>query len=351
MKTSFLGLALLCPALTFALDNPADSILVKVGKRASVTFFGEKKADLKALEAYDWNAIVRDMNARLGLTTPAEPRQHYVDLLGNSYLADSALRKNGSVVKTTELEADQPVTRAKIRSDLQNLRNQMQLGFSFGWLSPVGGGSTQYDELNLRKSGGKRYAVNFLRNTILSKLENRRSFLLQWGGEISLNRLRTDESIEYLWQRDVNFSPDLPGGEPFNNTGGTIVTLPDFGKFLQQPIVKKTYNATYFDAIAFPTLRFYNAAGQRAFQIGLGGFVGIRLGHNERTVYETNNTGRYADKMVPQSESYNRVRWGIAASLAYRNIALVGRHELNSFGILYGYRPRLTTIGLQLSTL
>lgn len=357
MKTQFLGLALLCPTLTFALDNPADSILVKVGKRASVTFFGEKKADLKTLEQYDWNAIVRDMNAKLGLTTSAEPRQHYVDLLGNSYLQDSSLRKGGSVVKTSELEADQPVTRAKIRTDLRNLRNQIQFGISAGWLSSGGGTPPEiifpswYDELGIRTGAGKRYGVNFFRNTILRKLGNRRNFLLQWGGEFSLNRLRTGEPIEYLWERDVNFSPEIPDGQLFNNTGGTIVTLPGFGRFLRQPIVKKTYNATYFDALVLPTLRFYNAAGERTFQVGLGGFAGIRLGHNERTVYKIDGSGHYADKRVAPRASYAPLHWGIAAAVAYRNISLFGRHEFNSFGFLFNYRPRLTTIGVQLSTL
>ena len=364
MKPQFLGLALLCPTLSFAFDNPADSILVKVGKRASVTFFGEKKADLKSLERYDWNAIVRDMNARLGLTTPAEPRQHYVDLLGNSYLADSSLRKGGSVVKTSELEADQPVTRAKIRSDFQNLRNQVQFGFSVSWLSPVGGllprnpypTTTWYDkliptwsdELSLRSGSGRRYAINFLRNTVLKKVGTRQSFLLQWGGEFSLHRLRTDEPIEYL---NIDGSSDFSDGEVLNNTGGKVVTLPGYGKFLRQPIAKKTYNATYFDVVALPTLRFYNSAGQRTFQIGLGPFLGYRLGHNERTVYETTQSTRYADKRVAFLPSYPPFHWGAALTVGYRNLSVSTRYEFNSFGFVYEYRPRLLSIGVQISTL
>lgn len=329
MKTIFLGLALLCPALTFALDNPADSILVKVGKRASVTFFGEKKADLKALEAYDWNAIVRDMNARLGLTTPAEPRQHYVDLLGNSYLADSSLRKGGSVVKVTEQEADKPIS---AKEAWRNLKSGTQVGFSVGYLRAI----PEHMQRNSAYTflGSNALSVSLLRNTVVRQ-RGHHSFSLRWGVEFSRWQLTKAEKLELNYNSLIyrNYFPklsELPEGSKVGEIS-YVKTVP-YGywgageKVLEERFDKRTLIATYLNLPLMPTWTFYNLEGKRTWRLSVGGYAGFRLSSYRKTVA---NDGDYKRKDYYDS-GFSALRYGLGASVSYRNIGLFLNYDLQS---------------------
>lgn len=338
MKTPFLGLALLCPTLTFAFANPADSILVKVGKRASVTFYGEKKADLKTLERYDWNAIIRDMNAKLGLTTPAEPRQHYVDLLGNSYLADSSLRKGGSVVKVTEREADKPIS---AKDAWRSLKSGTQVSFSLGLLHGVPrayGFSGFQNPSEFRFINSNYFSISLLRNTVVRQ-RRQHSFSLRWGVEASRMQLRN------AYNSEINNSPlfykyydldNIPEGTKFGDISYVVrhpyimFGTPDSlvrPKVLEERYNLRKYVATYISLPFVPTWTYYDQQGKRTWRFGVGGYVGSRIGSYRKTVADG---GDYKKKEY-NAWGFNAIRYGLVVNVGYRNVNFFLQKDLQGF--------------------
>lgn len=328
MKTHFLGLALLCPTLTLATgQTPSDTILVKIGKKASVRFYGEKKADLKALERYDWNAIVRDMNAKLGLTTPDEPRQNYVDLFGNSYLQDSTLRRGGSVVKVTEREADKPISP---KDAWRSLKSGTQVGFSIGYLRA----SPEYFQGNsaYKFLGSNALSISLLRNTVVRQ-RTHHSFSLRWGVEFSRWQLTKAEKVElnYFPLIYKNFYPELsklPDGTKVGEIS-YVKTVPPYGwqsgeKILEERFDKRKLIAAYLNLPLMPTWTFYNADGKRTWRLSAGGYAGFRLGSYRKTVA---NDGDYKRKDYYDS-GFSALRYGLALGASYRNVGLFLQYDL-----------------------
>lgn len=344
MKLPFLGLALLCPFLALASgETPADTILVKVGKKASVRFYGEKKTDLKALERYDWNVIVRDMNTKLGLTTPDEPRQNYVDLLGNSYLQDSVLRKGGAVVKVAEREKDQPIS---AREAWRNLKSGTQVGFSLGFVFAAPNrsqGNSGYNFLNTNT-----LSISLLMNTVLRQ-KKRHSFSLRWGVEFSRLQLRNAEKSE-LNLNSINYSFE---GTPEGTKLGAISyvtrhpyfvrSTPDSfyrPKILEEQFDLRKYVATYLNLPIMPTWTYYDWEGKRTWRLSVGGYMGFRLGAYRKTVA---NGGDYKDKQY-NAWGFNALRYGIAANIGYRNVNLFVQKDLQPMfsRIKDGYRQSIS---------
>ncbi len=339
MKLPFLGLALLCPTLALASGEiPADTILVNVGKKASVWFYGEKKADLKTLEGYDWNAILRDMNAKLGLTTPAESRQNYVDLLGNSYLQDSTLRKGGSVVKVAEREADKPIS---AKEAWRNLSSGTQVGISFGLLtcSAWNGYATDFDFLPFNSN---YFSVSLLRNTVLKQRKS--SFSLRWGVELSRMQFRQAGHSEINPSSYV-FPYAYPGLERYNEgerygSGISYVIKSPSGypgqgmSVLEERFDRRKYVATYLNLPLMPTWTFYNQQGERTWRFSVGGYVGFRLNSYRKTVAEGGNYNQkeYASTYVYDSyrPKFNSIRYGLSASVGYRNINLFVQRDFQN---------------------
>ncbi len=351
MKTSFLGLALLCPALTFALDNPADSILVKVGKRASVTFYGEKKADLKSLEQYDWNAIVRDMNARLGLTTPAEPRQHYVDLLGNSYLADSALRKGGSVVKVTEREADRILAKGQVKRGLEQLKASILFAYGFaGMVNQPAYGYLVNSPYELRKYSllqSRNIAVGIQKYTILTSSKNA-SFGIRWGGKVEWLSYRFQQRRSLIWIGTEEEVKSLLAEQQSVSSGqgiavepaGPGITVRDriTGElqpawFYYKEIEKRKSISSYLTLPIVPTVQFYNSEGRRTWFLGIGGYFSYLLRIRSRT--------DFADSKLVEYINGPRTRYGATANIGYRGTSVFFNFDLTpkspnqfAFGIM-----------------
>lgn len=345
-------LGLLCSLPTLA--TPVDSILVRIGPKSKVLFYSPSREELKKLENYDWNTILKDLNARLSETTRSEPRQHYIDLSGKSFLSDSSLRGERAVIRITDQEADKPVSMEKFRSDFQKFRELFQLNLVLGWPSVINlnesGSSypTYLDELHLRPSSSRRYGINIIRPIVLQPLSSRVNLIMDLGLEFSLTRFRTAQPFYY---REVgSLNNGLPDGTIFGNNE-KIVFLEGYGRFIHQPLLKRTYNATYLDLIAVPTFQFYNKSGQRTYQAGLGFFFGPNMGNNQRTVFLTNANLRYPNKGTSDFHFYPPFPHGLILKLAYRDFAIVTRFNGNFHGLNKINSRRICSINLQIPLL
>lgn len=288
MKTPFLTmvLALLCSVLSLA--TPVDSILVRIGPSSKVLFYGSKKADLKKLENYDWNTILRDLNARLHETTANAPRQHYMDLTGKSYLNDSTLRSKNSLVKVSQTEQDQAlVTPEKMKSNRDFLTQALTFRFGLTYMTanrshfhlPWNNSMIQSDLLRSYQYG--------LGLSIYSAFLQKKdwSMGLRWGLEADFKR--------YLWNQSM-----------YDKISTNITAV-------QLPLV--------------PTIRFYDSSGKRTYSYGVGMYAGFRLSVKEREIDRTNQydyTARY--------DPNNTFQYGLILNAGYRKFGIYAQYELGS---------------------
>lgn len=328
MKRPFLAmvLGLLCSLPTLAL--PVDSILVRIGPKSKVLFYGPTKEDLKKLENYDWNTILKDLNARLSETTKAEPRQHYIDLSGKSFLSDSSLRSVNSLVKVSHQQADQPVTKEKINQNLGFLKDNLTIRVGYTpFLRSQRNGMVNMFSSNTFSTFN--YALGFSRYSAFYA-HNRLSIGLRWGLEFDSKRfgwrdLIIDEKKETATAEELqNYITEL------------TARYPDQAGFYK---VEKSYDGyqlmSYYDRITttmhslnlsiVPTLRFYTKSGKRSFSLGLGGYAGYRIYMSNRYI---NHKAKWDQRM--NSELNNPFQYGLITSFGYRKLGLYCHYQLGS---------------------
>src|SRR6218665_983819 len=76
-------------ASIFIARTEIDSIVVNIGKRKKIVLWGASKEDLKALEKYDLNRIVRQMNQDLEEMPANVRRSIRQDYEGNTYTKEA----------------------------------------------------------------------------------------------------------------------------------------------------------------------------------------------------------------------------------------------------------------------
>lgn len=332
MKTPFLTmvLALLCSVPNLA--APADSILVRIGPSSKVLFYGSKKADLKKLENYDWNTILRDLNARLSETTATEPRQHYMDLTGKSYLNDSTLRSKNSLVKVTQQQADQPVSKDRIHENLHFLKTAFTVRLGFSPFINSQGGSRGFELVDMFSTKPFSSTNVALGLSVYSAFhtEKRWSVGLRWGLEVDYRR--------YLW-KDLTINEKKYANTPEELQAYVQETTQNFPSSAELYAIEP-YSSQYklvsrFDRITtnmyslslpiVPTVRFYNASGKRTFSLGVGGYVGYRFSMKDRFINRKANRDEQMN-----SDLNSPFQYGLVTSFGYRKIGFYCHYQLGS---------------------
>ncbi|PKK35253.1 hypothetical protein BWI96_18015 [Siphonobacter sp. SORGH_AS_0500] len=286
-------LGLLCSLPTLA--TPVDSILVRIGPKSKVLFYSPSREELKKLENYDWNTILKDLNARLSETTRSEPRQHYIDLSGKSFLSDSSLRSVNSLVKVSQQERDQAalVTTKKLKSNLEFIAQSLSFRFGFADFANIpadrpnswfGLYQTMYQS---QLSRSYNYAVGV---SMYSGLIQKKdwSFVLRWGAEVDIKR--------YFWNRSFT-----------------------------QPVNKITTNISTLQAPIVPTIRFYDSSGKLNYSYGFGFYAGFQVAIKDRLIAKSEGID------YTLRNEYNKAfKYGLILNAGYKKFGFYGQYELGS---------------------
>lgn len=281
----FLFLFFLGLASGISRATPPDSIWVRIGPSAAVLFYGDKKADLQKLQAYDWNAILKDLNKRLAEVTPADPNQRFIDLSGRSYLSDTSARSANSVLRVTQHQKDAPVSIERVGKTAGFLLSALSVRVGLTTFGVFAVSSTWFNTMYYSRFT-QSYHVNIGLTPYIPIIRNR-----HW----SLG-LRT--GIEGDWKRYNWLAPY------FLKTSTTLLAI-------QVPVI--------------PTIRFYDSKGRRTWSFGAGGYIGSRLATRDRAVSRYTQYD-YTLKMDPN----NTFLYGINVNMGYRKWGVYSHFELGS---------------------
>lgn len=319
-----------------------DTIIVKVGERKKIIFWGETKEDLKDLEKYDLNLIIRQMNQDLDEMPTDMKRMYRRDYNGNSF----------DKVQEDETE---------YMTSWQKLKRNTYLNISLGMTSsnillrnvnkntvqPFGLPQELYTQ-KIASSPNINFSLirheNFLRS-------GRKEILLRYGFDLSWYYLNHKSTKQTGYEINYGIKTDtLLIYRPTN--GNYYLSEPyqigDKRTITWKPIPDETLLYTNFKII--PTISFYDKHNRRTLNLGFGGYIGTLLSGTQIIKKEDSFDRRGLKIAIGGDE--NPVRYGLVLNVGYRALNLFLESDINNF-----FRDRkdkstwlqnLTTFGIRL---
>lgn len=322
MRKIFLLLLLTMSLDTYGFIVPhetcMDSIVVNIGKRKKIVLWGATKEDLKSLEKYDLNRIVKQMNQDLEEMPSNVRRSIRQDYEGNTYTKESTRQQ--------ELEGLTP---------WQRLTRNTYLNLSFGFTSAksfqrAGSAFSAYQNagevfsnelFEQRTFRSPNINIGLIRQESFIRTGHK-EFLLRYGFDISWYYLNSvsKNNISYLMRvNNVNSSvfDTLAIYRPAPN--GNYYTVENYlSSDTKKRDPESTYNQSLFYANfkIIPTINFYGSDNQKTFHFGFGAYIGRLIGGSQ--IYsEIKQIGQFESK-VPIRSRDNPYRYGLVVNIGYK---------------------------------
>lgn len=328
-----------------------DSIVVNIGKRKKIILWGETREDLKALEKYDLNRIVVQMNQDLE-EMPANIRRSFrQDFEGNSYTKETTRQRQ-----------------LQNLNQWQRLKRDTYINFS------VGLNSAKYlQRTNTSLSSFKMTEILFRQNffsspnisVALMRQESfiragRKEIILRYGFDLSWYFVRSisTKSTAYLLRLNSQDNTKLdtiaiyrPAKNGNYYTVDNLAISPNLANSERGGYAPNTFNQSlfYVDFKVIPTIYFYGRDNQRTFNVGFGAYMGTLLG-GSRNFSEIKVLNQQESKVAIKSKE-NPYRYGITLSVGYGVVNLFLEADIKN---LFQNRQdrsnatqNLTTIGLR----
>ncbi len=317
--------------------QPADTLVVKVGKESKVIFAIKDKQDLETLKHYNFQALMDDMLKKL------EQRD------------TSALTKSSSTYlkDTTQATAAKPAPedtwirdrrddntwrwdddrdfRRESRRDRYSRRPYHSFNIDLGMNNylenghfPDGG-----NQLYTVKPWGSWYVG--LTSTLRTRISNK--FFLEWGAGVSWYNFKfanykvgisKDDTGVIFYENprtDVEFTKSKLTVAYVNLS---MVPMFDFGGYGRKPMV---FNG---DRLNFDR--------RGSFRFGVGPYVGYRLDSYTKQVWEEN--GDKQKSHYHDNYYLNNLRYGIRAQIGFRDTDIFFNYDLNGL-FIDGKGPKL----------
>ncbi|UTA67649.1 hypothetical protein [Emticicia sp. 21SJ11W-3] len=328
MKKFFLLLLLVVGTDTygFAMIKSAaiDSIVVNIGKRKKIVLWGATQEDLKALEKYDLNRIVRQMNQDLEEMPSNVRRSIRQDYEGNTYTKETTRQQ--------ELEGLTP---------WQRLTRNTYLNLSFGFSSAryLQRGNSVYnpykntsDLFRQKTFASPNISIGLMRQESFIQT-GRKELLLHYGFDISWYYLNRDinNRVSYLLRASntnvagfdtVAVYRPSPAGNYYtiDNLVGTA-----------GPKAESAYNQSlfYINFKIIPTVNFYGNSNQKTFHFGFGAYIGRLIGGSQ--IYPEIKSINQQDVKIPIKSKDNPYRYGLILNLGYKAFTFFLEGDVNNF--------------------
>ena len=326
-----------------------DTIILEFGNNSKILVLIEDQEDLKALQSYDINQMLKDLAVSIDSADEDVDYLTIEDNEGDRYLQDTTIvvrnsnrrdrnsdRRNELSIKVANYEIatdnledlgdefDEPLEFSDFKKTERIERRTWGTRHSFNielglnnWLEDgefPDGSNAQYTI----KPWGSWYVG--LASTHKTSIGG--PLFLEWGGHLSWYNWKFDDTSTRLTKEDtqVVFSSD-------NTVGG----------------VKSKLSATYINAHFVPTLDFSYGSRQvktlekgsfrvtkykrRSFRIGAGVYGGYRLGSRTKVVFKENGD-RKKDR---ESSNFfmNNFRYGVRGQLGFKGFDFFVNYDLN----------------------
>lgn len=330
-KSIFAALFVLAAVTSVA--QPADTLVVRVGKESKVIFAIKDKQDLETLKHYNFQALMDDMLQKLEKRDTST-----ISKTSTEYLKDTTRQP---VISTApedtwirdrhdnrEEEWSQSYRRERERSSRYDVRYTRRFYHSFnidlGMNNYLENGSFPdgNNQLYTVKPWGSWYVA--LMSTLRTKLSNK--FYIEWGAGVSWYNFKFT-NYKTVISKDANgvifYENPLTDAE-FTKSKLTVcyvnlsmVPMFDLGGYSRKPMV---FNG---DRLNFDR--------RGSFRIGVGPYVGYRLDSYTKQKYEQ---GGDTHKTHYHDNYYlNNIRYGLRAQIGFRDTDIFFNYDMNELFI------------------
>lgn len=302
-------------AIAASNSNGSDTVIIELEGGSKIVIYTESKADLKALEDYDFNKMIADLNNSVDSSGT-----NYIELTdenGDKYKREAQIvyrdeRKYEERTRNKDWDRDdrdrdrdRDRRRRRYSRRTRNVWN-VELGTN-NWL----------ENGNFPNDQDEMYAVQPWGSWYLALNSNYRTYiggplLLQWGFGLSTSQFRFEESdVRIVKNADmVDFVVD--------STGNAI---------------RSKLRMSHLNFTMVPTLVLGDHDGgsrydRRSFRIGVGGYVGYRLGGSSKFVFDDDGD---KEKDVDRDDFFlTNLRYGVRAQFGYKAFDAFINYDLNN---------------------
>ncbi len=308
--------------------QPADTIVVRVGKESKVIFSIKDKQDLETLKHYNFQALMDDMLKKLEMRdTSTLPKA------ASGYLKDSTTQLSTDQKPEEPWVRDQPRKddwrdwnddyRSERRRTKYSRRAYHSFNIDLGMNNYLENGSFPdgANQLYTVKPWGSWYVA--LNSTLRTRVAGK--FYIEWGAGVSWYNFKfTNFKVGITKDDSGVIFYENPNAVEFTKSKLTVayvnlsmVPMFDFGGYSRKPMV---FNG---DRLNFDR--------RGSFRFGVGPYVGYRLDSYTKQVWEENG-----DKYKSHDhDSYylNNIRYGLRAQIGFRDTDIFFNYDLNDLFI------------------
>lgn len=329
--------AFLLAALT-SIAQPADTLVVKVGKESKVIFAIKDKADLETLKHYNFQALMDDMLKKLEARDTSKLQKQ-----SGEYLKDTTRQATteNAPEDTWIRDRDESRNRSEYHYSNRDRGNDRQRSYNRGFYHSfnVDLGMNNYlengsfpdgnNQLYTVKPWGSWYVA--LTSTLRTRLANK--FYIDWGAGVSWYNFKFSNYKTNITKDNngVIFFEDPRTDVEFTKSKLTVcyvdlsmVPMFDLGGYSRKPMV---FNG---DRLNFDR--------RGSFRIGVGPYVGYRLDSYTKQVY--NENGDKQKSHYHDNYYLNNIRYGVRAQIGFRDTDVFFNYDLNEL-FIEGKGPKL----------
>ncbi len=309
----FLG-TLLAAAVAARAQQKTDTVIVSLGKTSQIIFTMEDRSDVDILRHYDFQELFDDILLRLGGPDTTGVAEALPDT-NEAYAEDeTAPEQEWWSDSEDEDEDERDYRRRERRHRSGSTRQSTNLDFGINNYLDA---DHQLPDASLnhavRPWGSWYVALTSLQRTRIAS-----KFFVEWGFGVS-------------W---YNFK--------FENNLTTVVRNPGQVDFVAMPenpdyhYIKSKLRVTHLNFSLVPVIDFNDRGskprmwndGSRAFRLGVGPYVGYKIGSKTKKVYEEEDGDKKKQK-VRDGYYLNDFRYGVRVQLGFRSTDFFFNYDLN----------------------
>ena len=307
MKKLFLIATLMIATITLKAQAKQDTVIIELAKTSRVIFTMRDKNDLEILKHYDFNELFKDIMKKLGAQDSSLTVNDSTRSESGVATADEDWGTDSGNDDGDDDDDDHGNTYHHGRR-----RTEQSFNFDLGTNNYLMNGKFPDSEnatYAVRPWGSWYVGMSSIQRTRLGK-----NFFLEWGMGVSW--------YNFKFQNDNTMLQKSDNGVEFIADTRTV----DFQK--------SKLTASYINASLIPVIDFGNSNEKKrvwehnnSFRLGVGPYVGYRIGSHTKMVYEENG---HREKEHNKDNFYlNNFRYGARVQIGYRATDLFFNYDLN----------------------
>lgn len=348
MKSTIIFTLLLCllstmPAISEAKEDPKDTVIIELENEARIIIYTKNKVQLKEIEKYDINEMIRDLNKAI-----SKEDIEYIELEdkdGKKYTNDTTIYYDDgdktARIRLGGLELEMDTDEIDDWDDLEDEferredfkkysyvdrkvdRTRSMFNIELGTSNWLENGNEFPNESGLpysvRPWGSWYVGLNAIKRTWVGG-----PLFLDWGFGVTWYNWKLedenfiiqegDDQIEFIENTDPDVNP-IKSKLTASYVNFNLVPMFDFAKGSRYV---KTYERGSFR---------FKSHKKRGVRFGVGGYVGYRIASHSKFVY-TDGGGREKDK--DRGNYYlTNLRYGVRAQFGWKGVDLFANYDLN----------------------